>query len=265
MTGGVIIGIAQGGCTVGVISGVFFLNPLQGWVVGRKGVLLHTQTGGANWEVDSLGPGNLTDVYFVDNTHGWAWGAGQLWRTTDGGNSWSTQNLTQTITINNASALPNSGTSYVFKNYPFNIFATSDNFATYSLIAYWNISFYDILMFDHSIGWTQSAGPDWTQSIVKIQNLTTGIISNESNLLDAKLFPNPITSDAAILTYSLKEKAVVKIVLSDITGKLIKASEIKSESGQHSTVFDFSKVAKGIYLLQVNDGIRSSKIKVLKQ
>ncbi len=239
------------------------------WFSTSAGRVYRSYDKGYNWSVSTV-DSTFTSCAITMNdsingvAHNDAAASSYVKVTHDGGISWTTQNLTQTLSINNVSSLPNSGSSYVFKNYPFNIYATSDNFATYSSIAFWNISYYDILMFNHSIGWTQSAGPDWTQSIVKIQNLTTGLISNESNLLDTKLFPNPITSDAGIVTYTLKDSREVKISLFDLTGKLIKVSEVKSEIGLHSVVFDFKDVSKGIYLLQVSNGLDSSKIKVLR-
>jgi photosystem II stability/assembly factor-like uncharacterized protein len=68
---------------------VFFVTPDEGWVSGVAGTILHTQDGGKTWEAQlggdphSQGP-NLTRLFFLDRTHGWAQSWNQLFRTTDG-------------------------------------------------------------------------------------------------------------------------------------------------------------------------------------
>jgi len=68
---------------------VFFVNADEGWVSGVAGTILHTRDGGKTWEAQlggdphSQGP-NLTRLFFLDRTHGWAQSWNQLFRTTDG-------------------------------------------------------------------------------------------------------------------------------------------------------------------------------------
>jgi len=68
---------------------VFFVTPDEGWVSGTVGTILHTRDGGKTWEAQlggdphSQGP-NLTRLFFLDRTHGWAQSWNQMFRTTDG-------------------------------------------------------------------------------------------------------------------------------------------------------------------------------------
>lgn len=73
---------------------VQFINPNEGWAVGKSGLIIHTSNAGQSWEQQYSGTTDiLSSVCFVDPMNGWA--AGQfmcILRTTDGGNNWITQN-----------------------------------------------------------------------------------------------------------------------------------------------------------------------------
>ena len=68
-----------------------FIDTLYGWVVGDKGLVMHTQDGGQTWirwgkvETDLA----LIKVFFLDQKHGWTTNGMDLFYTTDGGKKWS--------------------------------------------------------------------------------------------------------------------------------------------------------------------------------
>lgn len=81
------------------LTGVAFVNLRLGWAVGDRGVILHTDDGGASWTRQPSGVAcRLRSVCFVDERNGWAVGGesipqtdrsrGVVLRTTDGGTSW---------------------------------------------------------------------------------------------------------------------------------------------------------------------------------
>lgn len=78
--------------TRATLTGVFFLNPQQGWAVGHDQVILKSDDGGSSWtkvyqDIEADSP--LFDIYFLNSSHGYAIGAyGQFLETFDGGNSW---------------------------------------------------------------------------------------------------------------------------------------------------------------------------------
>jgi photosystem II stability/assembly factor-like uncharacterized protein len=71
----------------------------RGWLAGERnisggeGVVLATTDGGATWEMQVSGAaGQLKDVWFADEAHGWAvGGANTILATADGGEHWTAQ------------------------------------------------------------------------------------------------------------------------------------------------------------------------------
>jgi photosystem II stability/assembly factor-like uncharacterized protein len=87
---------------------IAFVDALHGWAVGDKSILLETHDGGANWSLHKIIPSSqkelsaeeavasqdpvLYDIQFLDTRTGWVVGEfGKIYRTTDGGQSWSEQ------------------------------------------------------------------------------------------------------------------------------------------------------------------------------
>lgn len=78
--------------TRATLTGVYFIDPQNGWVVGHDQVILRTRDGGKSWElvyenIEAESP--LLDIFFLDATHGYAIGAyGQFLESFDAGSSW---------------------------------------------------------------------------------------------------------------------------------------------------------------------------------
>jgi photosystem II stability/assembly factor-like uncharacterized protein len=70
----------------------------QVWAVGHDAVIIHSTDGGENWELQQSDPDlyqPLLDVFFIDQTNGFAMGAyAYFLHTTDGGASWEEASLT---------------------------------------------------------------------------------------------------------------------------------------------------------------------------
>ena len=99
------------------LSEVFFVDENEGWIAGGRirsaetnesmshderggdGIILHTEDGGATWEIQFAKRGTyLFGIFFIDNKNGWAVGEGGLLiHTSDGGNLWSLLPTTGTI------------------------------------------------------------------------------------------------------------------------------------------------------------------------
>ena len=78
----------------GSFSAIYFLNNLEGWVVGTNGIIAHTTDGGASWPVQRIsGSGaSLFDVFFLNSNEGWAVGINaSIVHTTDGGTTWNVE------------------------------------------------------------------------------------------------------------------------------------------------------------------------------
>jgi photosystem II stability/assembly factor-like uncharacterized protein len=65
--------------TANDLTCAFFVNPLQGWVAGDRGTILHTSDGGEHW-VEQPGSvrGTINDLFFLDGKTGWALVGGTL-------------------------------------------------------------------------------------------------------------------------------------------------------------------------------------------
>lgn len=77
------------------LHSVFFIDSLQGWVVGSSssnGVILSTNDGGQNWITQTLTTYICDNVYFIDDSRGWA-GCyyGGIYHTENGGQTWNLQ------------------------------------------------------------------------------------------------------------------------------------------------------------------------------
>ncbi len=67
-----------------------FLDENDGWILTAKGKLLKTHNGGNDWETSTITTGvDFYDLLLYSSDSAWALQAGTLYRTVDGGNTWS--------------------------------------------------------------------------------------------------------------------------------------------------------------------------------
>jgi photosystem II stability/assembly factor-like uncharacterized protein len=72
------------------LNDVYFLNKRIGWIVGDRGIILHTVNGGKDWYQQYSGvTGKLKAVHFLDENRGWVVGDRAMLFTHDGGLTWS--------------------------------------------------------------------------------------------------------------------------------------------------------------------------------
>jgi photosystem II stability/assembly factor-like uncharacterized protein len=72
------------------LYGLHFVGSGKGWAVGDKGTIIHMD--GQGWKRQSSGTDVLLrDVFFINDTFGWAVGKNTILFTDDGGNNWDPQ------------------------------------------------------------------------------------------------------------------------------------------------------------------------------
>ena len=78
------------GGTTGYLAALASPAAASVWMGAARGSLVGSIDGGRTWLTPLVGGGDLgaTRIYFLDPDHGWAIVERQVWRTTDGGNSW---------------------------------------------------------------------------------------------------------------------------------------------------------------------------------
>lgn len=74
------------------LNSIYFTDETHGWAVGHDASILHSNNGGASWQIQQYLPDldkPLFDIYFKDPLHGIAVGAyGMFYRTSDAGKTW---------------------------------------------------------------------------------------------------------------------------------------------------------------------------------
>lgn len=82
---------------------------------------------------------------------------------------------------------------------------------------------------------------------------------------DFLVTPNPTTT-SAILSYKIPEKGIIDIQLYDISGKALKniAQKREIEPGLNQILIDLNDLPKGLYFLQLFDGIDIKIQKIIK-
>jgi photosystem II stability/assembly factor-like uncharacterized protein len=151
------------------IDAVHFIDDNTGFVGGTNslfggdGIISKTSNGGSSWTtVATITSSPIQAIHFVNSMLGFAVGSnGLMARTTDGGNTWSTQNYTN----------PNSGNKEVFKSVHF----VDQN------TGYIAGGFYEMMVLktiDGGVNWTQLTMPSYFQRLneVYFTNSNTGYV-----------------------------------------------------------------------------------------
>ncbi len=77
------------------------------------------------------------------------------------------------------------------------------------------------------------------------------------------VYPNPSTGAFSVALSAIENEAVV--IVTDVQGKLIARQTIAKDAPQAKASFDLSNVARGVYLVQVQDGNLNYRTKIVVQ
>ncbi|MGB3524884.1 MAG: T9SS type A sorting domain-containing protein [Flavobacteriales bacterium] len=106
-----------------------------------------------------------------------------------------------------------------------------------------------------SNGVTIIQGGTFTEVDVKPFSVNTSLAGIATNELERSLnvYPNP-TTGLVNLEYSLDQGAKVKVVISDVVGKVVMERTILPASGAQRETLDINNLSNGVYILKVNAG-----------
>lgn len=237
------------------------------WSATNKGRIFYSNDKGYHWSVSSINPAlGMMGISMADELNGVAYKieSNTAFLTSDGGVTWTPKILSPSITFCYLSASKGVQGAYVFKSATGSIYATSDNFNSYVLLDNTHLTSHnELVMYDASIGWTQSAYMNYNNAIIKISNVPYGIFSPQANSNQLGIFPNPVTKNVALVSFNHEKNTDILLSLYDITGKCLKNQIYNGNIGKNAVIFDFFSIAKGLYLLTLDDGLRKSSIKVV--
>ncbi len=113
-----------------------------------------------------------------------------------------------------------------------------------------------------AIGWYIG----WDFSPVIRANFDPSVsIAETIDLAGIQMFPNPV-NDVLTVRFTAQDQNDVRINLVSLDGKLVYTENVKSFSGQHTSLIDMSGLPSGIYSVQLmsNNGTHTQKVVVVK-
>ena len=258
---------------------VYFINSSTGWVMGKNGLLSKTTDGGINWVSQNVSGEDMFCMKFFNNgtTGILGCGGGELYRTTDGGNSWNsiTSNVPDGLL-----AVDIKGNDAWFCGEAGTIIHSSDYGQTWSTqSSALPIDFGSVAFADNTHGWmggmagtinsTNDGGSVWqsnpsgsnvdisglsipdmnhgwycnTDGEIYSFNTATSIHENDMHHPELMFYPNPVL-DVMYLTNMQNEDINVCIV--NEIGQVVSNIDVQA---CHKIQVDISKLSQGTYQL----------------
>jgi hypothetical protein len=188
--------------------------------------VLSTTDGGINWKSKQfIGGGAACDVAFLDKYNGWFTGdRGRIWKTTDGGETWSFQNTNVLETLGNIIILRKEKIAYIFGG------------RTYGYVSY--VRPFSLLRADLS---------DISEAKAYSENVSEEFYLSQN-------YPNPFNPTTSI-GYGIPTNDLVTIKVFDLLGREITTLiEEKQTKGDHSVSWNATSFTSGIYFCRLQSG-----------
>jgi photosystem II stability/assembly factor-like uncharacterized protein len=242
-----------------------------------EGRIFYSPDRGYTWSVSSVNSGwSYAGVAFSDAANGVAWRdanssiVNDIYTTNDGGVTWLSQIFSPAVILNHVSEIKNVPGTFLFTaGIPAKLYATTDNFVSYFLIdqthSYANTPFWSaVKMFDAGLGWAADV-PQSDSAVYKLENVLTGIQDPDpaGNVKSINIFPNPVSSGAALISFTLEKNSNVIFTLSDMSGRILGNQTKEGLKGENALVYNFKNISSGLYLLNLESGKQSVNMKVV--
>lgn len=252
---------------------VQFINDTTGWTAGERGRVLRTEDGGTSWDVSylDLGDWSLESIYFINQDTGWVVGSDEIFKTTDGGESWEpmegldNQYYHSCYFINSNTGWIGGGNFWMSA-----ILYTTDggnSLQVQDSIENDGGQISSIFFIDDSTGW--SVGNDG--AILKTFSggiVSIGDIGPYQDLLPEHFglyqnVPNPFNYETTI-SYQLPVSGQIKLTIYNHVGaEIITLVDETQSAGTYDLTFNGTGLANGMYFYKLSDGRNNSVKKML--
>lgn len=238
------------------------------WFATSKGRILYSYDRGLHWSVSVVNPAyGYVGVTMSDTLNGAAWKVqgpqSLVYLTSDGGQTWNSQAVSLGE-VDYLTAVPGVPGTFYYKDFG-GIYATTDNFAHCALVSdAFPLNGNSIIMFDALVGWTQTAVYKSDSAILRIgYEENTGIGKTDAVGISALgVFPNPVVTGHAVLSWMQSAGGTASITILDLTGRIILQDETAGRQGNNTFLLNLGNIASGIYLAQVRTSFGSVSCRI---
>jgi photosystem II stability/assembly factor-like uncharacterized protein len=251
------------------LSGISFIDSINGWIVGSGALVLNSLNGGTNWRTQNSGIPfqDLVNVKFLDIMNGYAISySGEIYKTTNGGYTRNLELLT-----------PNGGENWLAGSKEYIIWMSNDVYNIQLEYSIDNGTYWDMI----SDSLPNSGLYEWTiptlssaSVLVRINDLEYDLLSDVSNNVftiiqpngmfdDQELFinyfvsqnfPNPFNPTTTI-EYQLPKSSFVTIKIYDVLGQeIVTLVNEEKQVGIYKVNFDAKDFTSGLYLYKISAG-----------
>jgi photosystem II stability/assembly factor-like uncharacterized protein len=243
------------------LNSIFFISEFEGYAVGDGATILKTVNGGQAWNFQTSGMNtpSLTDVYFTDVNHGVITGSiggsdeTYIFRTTDGGSIWTSDNFSGTP-LNALGFFPDNSAGYAvggsIAGNTSTIYKTTSQGAGWVIVPSTSSRQLGTCFPDLGIGYT--CGLDGT--ILRFAANTAGI-EESTNDWRIQISPNPSNGVFAVSSETTTD---FSIEVFSATGERVTFID-------HGNTIDLSACKKGVYFAEIKSESASVTRKLVKE
>lgn len=237
---------------------VHFVNPNLGTAIGTNGAIRRTTNGGATWSSIAGAPAtSLEDIFFLDENIGFiVGGSGTMLKTTNGGANWSLVNTGTTEALYSV-CFRNAMEGYVGGTSGFMMKTTNGGltWATEDNPIYLSTQHIDDIAWKNGHWITIGSGGRISRNAGNV-----GIADRTGGGPAFMLSPNP-ASDRVAIHGRDPQVAMRTVRVFDVRGGLVLATTLTGDVAQ----LDVAGLGDGLYLLEVNEGAVSGRLKLMVQ
>ncbi len=244
------------------IVGVHFLNDNHGWAVTSSNILLRTSDGGLNWTSSTFSSDRYDygqRVFFCDSLTGFVGSADGLFKTMNGGVTFSPVALTNYDAINDI-YFANTKEGWALAGYSGwggsggVVYHTNDSGIIWNEVLTSGQTLTAFSFVSEGCGWAVGGNSTIAKykhggplTSVNLSKPTSGLTSYKLH----QCYPNPFNPSTTI-TYDLPKKSFVELKLFDMLGREIKTLVNESkEAGRYQIDLDMQNYASGTYFYRI--------------